>query len=188
MEVTRFNIEGPLLFKPRIFQDDRGYFYESYNEKVFHTLGLEMKFVQDNQSSSHKNVLRGLHFQHPPFDQGKLVRVLKGSVHDVAVDIRKNSPTFGQHLRVELSAFNNCMFWIPPGFAHGFLSLEEDTIFLYKCTNVYHKESESGILWNDKDLSIDWGSDGAPIVSEKDMELPSFQELESRFEIMVPND
>ena len=188
MEVTRFNIEGPLLFKPQIFYDDRGYFFESYNEEVFHSLGLQKKFVQDNQSSSHKNVLRGLHFQHPPFDQGKLVRVLKGSVYDVAVDIRKNSPTFGQHLRVELGAFNNFIFWIPPGFAHGFLSLEEDTIFLYKCTNVYHKESESGILWNDEDLSIDWGCDATPIVSEKDMELPSFQELESRFEIMTPND
>lgn len=188
MEVTRFSIEGPLLFKPKIFYDDRGYFYESYNEKVFYDLGVNQRFVQDNQSSSHKNVLRGLHFQQPPFDQGKLVRVLKGRVYDVAVDIRKDSPTFGQHLRVELSAFNNFIFWIPPGFAHGFLSLEEDTLFLYKCTNVYHKASESGILWNDTDLAIDWGCDDAPIVSEKDMELPSFQQLELKFNYVAPND
>lgn len=181
MEITSFDIEGPLLIKPRIFPDDRGYFYESYNEPVFHKHGITVKFVQDNQSGSLKNVLRGLHFQHPPFDQGKLVRVLTGRVADVAVDIRKNSPTFGKHIKVELSAENKHMFWIPPGFAHGFLSLEDDTIFLYKCTNVYDKNSESGILWNDADLNIDWGTEN-PLVSPKDLELPSFRDLDSRFE------
>jgi len=188
MEVIKFNIEGPLLFKPKLFHDERGYFYESYNEETFKKYGVHQKFVQDNQSESNKNVLRGLHFQHPPFDQGKLVRVLKGRVNDVAVDIRRNSPTFGQHLRVELSTENNFIFWIPPGFAHGFLSLEENTLFLYKCTNVYDKNSESGIVWNDKDLSIDWGCPTDPIVSSKDIELGTFRELESKFEYLLTND
>jgi dTDP-4-dehydrorhamnose 3,5-epimerase len=184
MEVTQFEISGPLLIKPRVFYDERGYFFESYNENVFHKNGITSHFVQDNQSSSVKNVLRGLHFQHPPFDQGKLVRVLSGSVLDIAVDIRKNSPTYGQHLKVELSAENQFLFWIPPGFAHGFISLEENTIFLYKCTNLYDKNSESGILWNDPELNIDWGI-SQPIVSDKDRELPLFNQIESRFEFKI---
>lgn len=180
MEVSSFDIKGPLLIKPRVFYDERGYFFESYNESSFHTAGLSEHFVQDNQSCSRKNVLRGLHFQRPPFAQGKLVRVLAGRVLDVAVDIRLNSPTYGQHLKVELSAENQLLFWIPPGFAHGFISLEEDTIFLYKCTNVYDKNSEGGILWNDPSLNIDWGISD-PIVSSKDQELPVFDQIESKF-------
>lgn len=180
MEITKFDIEGPLLIKPRIFHDERGYFFESYNEAVFSKLGLDVKFVQDNQSSSSKNVLRGLHFQHPPFDQGKLVRVLRGAVRDIAVDIRKQSPTFGKYISIDITADSNEMFWIPSGFAHGFLSLSDDTLFLYKCSNVYHKDSESGILWNDPDLDINWGTQN-PIVSGKDLELKSFKNTESRF-------
>ncbi len=180
MEITSFDIEGPLLIKPRIFFDERGYFFESYNEQQFNKAGLSWKFVQDNESNSKKGVLRGLHFQHPPFDQGKLVRVLKGSVMDIAVDIRKSSPTYGKYVSAKLSAENHLMMWIPPGFAHGFISLEDDTLFLYKCTNNYHKESESGILWNDLDLSIDWGHP-SPLVSEKDLELKPFCEIETRF-------
>ncbi len=183
MQVESFDIKGPLLFTPRVFDDERGYFYESYNEEVFSKHGLNTRFVQDNQSCSKKNVLRGLHFQHPPFDQGKLVRVLRGSVIDVAVDIRRNSPTYGKHIKVTLSETNKLIFWIPPGFAHGFLSLEEDTLFLYKCTRVYHKNSESGILWNDPVLKIDWGID-TPLVSSKDLELPGFHMLKSTFDYM----
>jgi dTDP-4-dehydrorhamnose 3,5-epimerase len=180
MDITTFDIQGPLLIKPRIFHDDRGYFYESYNAPVFNRNGISAVFVQDNQSSSLKNVLRGLHFQAPPFDQGKLVRVVKGAVYDVAVDIRKGSPTYGQHLKVELTEENKYMFWIPPGFAHGFLSLENDTLFLYKCTNVYDKQSEGGLLWNDPDLNIDWGV-SEPLVSEKDMELSAWKNFNSPF-------
>ncbi len=181
MEVTLFEIPGPMLIKQRVFHDERGYFYETYNEPLFTKNGLDARFVQDNQSSSKKNVLRGLHFQLPPFEQGKLVRVIKGKVLDVAVDIRKNSPTFGRHLAVEISAENQFIFWIPPGFAHGFISLEEDTVFLYKCTNVYSKESERGIRWDDPTLNINWGVD-TPLVSEKDQELPFFSQLDSAFE------
>lgn len=181
MEVSKFNITGPLLIKPRLFHDERGTFYESYNEPLFHQNGITARFVQDNQSISKKNVLRGLHFQHPPFDQGKLVRVLQGRVFDIAVDIRIGSPTYGRHLKVELSAENQLMFWIPPGFAHGFISLEEDTVFLYKCTNVYHKDAEGGIRWDDSRLNIDWETKH-PLVSSKDQELPTFDQLESRFE------
>jgi dTDP-4-dehydrorhamnose 3,5-epimerase len=180
MEISKFDIEGPLLISPKVFHDERGYFFESYNEATFQKNGLDMKFVQDNQSSSSKGVLRGLHFQHPPFAQGKLVRVVKGKVMDVAVDIRKNSPTYGKNICIELDAIKNEMLWIPPGFAHGFLSMEDDTIFLYKCTNNYHKESESGLLWNDADLNINWGV-SHPIVSEKDLELKAFRNFESRF-------
>lgn len=180
MEVTHFKIEGPALIRPRVFEDERGYFYESYNESAFQAAGIDARFVQDNQSCSHKNVLRGLHFQNPPYAQGKLVRVARGRVLDVAVDIRKNSATFGDHLIVELSAENQYMFWIPEGFAHGFISLEDETLFLYKCTQVYNKASEGGILWNDPDLNIDW-TVNAPLVSSKDLELPQFNQLQTLF-------
>ena len=180
MEITKFDIEGPLLIKPRVFHDERGYFFESYNETTFKAIGLDLKFVQDNQSSSSKNVLRGLHYQHPPYDQGKLVRVVRGSVRDIAVDIRHHSPTFGKYMSIDLTAESNSMFWIPPGFAHGFLSLEDDTLFMYKCTNLYHKDSECGILWNDPELNINWGTEN-PIVSGKDLELASFKNIDSRF-------
>jgi dTDP-4-dehydrorhamnose 3,5-epimerase len=180
MEVSKFEIDGLLLITPKVFHDDRGYFFESYNESLMQANGITLRFVQDNQSCSRKGVLRGLHFQAPPFDQGKLVRVVRGSVLDVAVDIRKDSPTYGQHIGVTLSAVNQKMLWIPPGFAHGFLSLEEDTIFLYKCTNVYDRASEGGLRWNDPDLGIQWG-EKEPLVSTKDLELPRLNQFISPF-------
>lgn len=180
MEVSHYNIEGLVLIKPRVFTDERGYFFESFNEVAFKKAGLETAFVQDNQSLSKKGALRGLHFQNPPYAQGKLVRVVKGAVIDIAVDIRKNSATYGQHVKVELTGENKLMLWIPPGFAHGFITLEDDTMFLYKCTNLYHKESESGIIWNDAELNIDWGIEN-PLVSEKDLLLSAFNNCDNRF-------
>lgn len=180
MELITFDIEGPVLIKPRIFADERGYFYESFNEAAFKSNHLETGFVQDNQSLSKKGTLRGLHFQNPPYAQGKLVRVVSGAVIDVAVDIRKKSPTYGKHLLVTLTGENKLMLWIPPGFAHGFITLEDDTLFLYKCTNLYNKASESGIIWNDADLNIDWGTD-VPLVSEKDLLLPALKDCDNRF-------
>ena len=179
--VKKFAIEGLALYVPRKFEDDRGYFFESFNEEFFKKEIGDFHFKQDNQSMSSKGVLRGLHFQAPPFEQGKLVRVIKGRVLDVAVDIRKSSPTFGQHQVVELSEQNNQVFWIPPGFAHGFVSLENDTIFAYKCTNVYHAESEGAIHYDDPQLDIKWGVEN-PLVSEKDLEAPLLEEFNSPFE------
>jgi dTDP-4-dehydrorhamnose 3,5-epimerase len=169
-------IQGLALIEPAVFADDRGHFFESFSEKELRRLGLTLPFVQDNQSVSSKDVLRGLHFQKPPFEQGKLVRVARGSVIDVAVDIRAGSTTYGQHYSVLLSGKNNKMFWIPPGFAHGFLSLEDDTIFLYKCTNYYNKESEGGIRYDDPAIQIAWNVEN-PIVSGKDLALPSLNEI-----------
>ncbi|HMT29440.1 MAG TPA: dTDP-4-dehydrorhamnose 3,5-epimerase [Bacteroidia bacterium] len=180
MKITNLALNGVMLIEPRIFTDERGYFFESYNEERFNKAGIHVEFVQDNQSLSSKGVLRGLHFQNPPFDQGKLVRVVSGSVLDVVVDIRKESPTYGQHLSLKLDALSSQMMWIPPGFAHGFVALEDQTIFLYKCTKVYNKDSEGGILFNDPDLNIDWGIK-SPIVSEKDLELELFKNLNSKF-------
>lgn len=180
MQFIETEIEGLLIIKPKIFEDERGHFFESYNKEVFKKNGLTVEFVQDNQSLSQKNVLRGLHFQAPPFAQGKLIRVIKGSVLDVAVDIRKKSSTYGKHMVVELSEYNKTMFYIPPGFAHGFLTLEDNTLFSYKCTNNYNKESEGSILWCDKDLKIDWGISN-PILSEKDKESPLFNSFNSPF-------
>jgi dTDP-4-dehydrorhamnose 3,5-epimerase len=168
MEAISTFIDGLFILKPRIFSDERGWFFESFNQKVFNELtNTSTNFVQDNQSCSKKNVIRGLHFQAPPYAQGKLVSVIKGSVIDVAVDIRKNSPTYGKHVSVELSSENKLMLWIPEGFAHGFVALEDDTIFSYKCTNYYSKESEGTLQWNDPDLQIDWTID-KEILSEKD--------------------
>lgn len=168
MIVKEFEIEGLRLFEPRIFHDDRGFFFESYNEDKYKAfVGTEVHFVQDNISTSKKGVLRGLHFQMPPFAQGKLVSVIKGRVLDVAVDIRQESPTYGKHQVIELSEENKFQFWIPPGFAHGFVSLEEDTVFSYKCSNYYSPAHERTLLWNDIDLGIEWGIMD-PIVSEKD--------------------
>ena len=180
MEVIKTEIEGLLIIKPKVFEDSRGYFYESYNKERLREAGIDHEFVQDNQSLSSKGVLRGLHFQNPPYEQGKLIRVITGSVLDVAVDIRKNSPTYGRWLSAELSAVNKLMFWIPPGFAHGFVTLEDNTTFFYKCTGFYNYESEGAILWNDPDLNIDWKIKN-PILSEKDKRCPVFRELESRF-------
>jgi dTDP-4-dehydrorhamnose 3,5-epimerase len=167
MIVTNTRIEGLKIIKPTLHTDYRGYFYETFNEETYQNLGIRSDFKQDNQSLSKKNVLRGLHFQNHPHAQGKLVRVIKGSVQDVAVDLRAGSPTYGQYVSVILSERNKRSFWIPPGFAHGFLSLEDDTIFSYKCTNNYNKMSEDTLLWNDETLNIDWLIDD-PIISDKD--------------------
>ena len=142
MDIKSTPIEGLLIIEPQVFTDPRGYFYESYNKEKFVAAGINIEFVQDNQSLSQKGIVRGLHFQAPPFDQGKLVRVIQGAVLDVAVDIRKNSPTYGQNFSIELSAQNRTMFYIPPGFAHGFETLADNTIFQYKCTNLYNKASD----------------------------------------------
>ena len=180
MEIIKTKIEGLLIIKPKIFSDDRGYFYESFRLDKFREFGVDLEFVQDNESKSQKGVLRGLHFQNPPYEQGKLIKVVKGAVIDVAVDIRKNSPTYGQWVSHELSEYNKTMFWIPPGFAHGFLTLKDETIFQYKCTNYYNKESEGSIRWNDPDLNIAWGIE-SPIVSEKDDQAPLFNSFISNF-------
>ena len=180
MEIVKTPIEGLLVIKPKIFTDDRGYFFESWSKVAFEKEGLHLNFVQNNQSLSAKDVLRGLHFQNPPFAQGKLVSVIKGAVLDVVVDIRKNSATFGKHFSLVLTGENKTSFWIPPGFAHGFITLEEDTIFSYKCTEVYNKQSEGSIMWNDKDLNIDWGIEN-PNVSEKDAIANTFAQLQSKF-------
>ncbi len=180
MIVEQFDIQGLLIIKPTIFSDDRGLFYETYSKNKYHEIGLPIDLLQDNESISKKNVLRGLHFQNPPYDQGKLVRVIKGKVLDVAVDIRKKSPTYGKYLMVELSEENKYQFWIPSGFAHGFLSLTDETIFTYKCSNFYNKDAESGLIWSDTDLNINWGVD-TPIVSEKDNQLYSISSFNSPF-------
>ena len=180
MEIIKTLIEGLLVIKPRIFEDDRGHFFESWSNDSFKNIGLDLDFVQDNQSLSQKGVLRGLHFQNPPFAQGKLVRVIKGSVLDVAVDIRKDSPTYGEHFAVELSEENKTIFWIPPGFAHGFVALKDDTIFTYKCSGVYNKESEGALIWNDEDLNIDWRVVN-PLVSDKDIQAGNFNDFTTQF-------
>ncbi|MBT4477796.1 MAG: dTDP-4-dehydrorhamnose 3,5-epimerase [Flavobacteriales bacterium] len=180
MKIIKTEIEGLLIIEPRVFEDERGYFFESWSKDAFENAGLDINFVQDNQSLSSKGVVRGLHFQNPPFAQGKLVRVLKGSVLDVAVDIRKNSPTYGKHVSAHLSEENKTMFWIPPGFAHGFSTLENNTIFSYKCSGVYNKESEGSLMWNDTDLNIDWKIKN-PIISEKDQNSALFTNFKSLF-------
>ncbi len=180
MEIKKTKIEGLLIIKPSVFTDERGYFFESYNKDNFTKLGLSTEFVQDNESKSQKNVLRGLHFQNPPYEQGKLVRVIKGAVLDVAVDIRVGSPTYGQWESVVLTEENKVMYWIPAGFAHGFLTLKDDTIFSYKCTNVYNKQSEGSIMWNDPDIGIEWNIDN-PVLSDKDKVAPDFKSFISNF-------
>lgn len=180
MEIHKTAIEGLLILKPKIFTDNRGSFCETYNKQLFSDKGLNMDFVQDNQSISFKNVVRGLHLQAPPFAQGKLVRVIHGAAIDVAVDVRKQSPTFGQHVMVELNAKSPTFFWIPEGFAHGFAALEDNTIFQYKVTNYYDKNSERAILWDDHDLNIHWNIENA-IVSEKDLENSLFKNFVSPF-------
>jgi dTDP-4-dehydrorhamnose 3,5-epimerase len=180
MDTLTTRIEGLLIIKPDVFADSRGYFFESYNLNKFLEAGMDVRFLQDNESKSKKGVLRGLHFQAPPFDQGKLVRVIQGSVLDVAVDIRKGSPTYGKYESIVLTGQNKWMFWVPPGFAHGFITLEEDTVFFYKCTNVYNKASEGSIVWNDPDLGIDWGIK-EPSLAEKDRLAPGFRDMVSPF-------
>lgn len=171
MKATRLEIPELVLFEPKVFGDDRGFFFESFNQKSFEdVVGYPVSFVQDNHSRSSQGVLRGLHYQLPPHAQGKLVRVVQGEVFDVAVDIRKSSPTFGQWNGVLLSAENKRQFWIPEGFAHGFVTLSEDAEFLYKTTNYYAPQSERSILWNDPALAIDWHGDAAPLLSGKDQQ------------------
>ncbi len=178
MEFIKTPLEGVWIIQPKIFEDNRGYFYESYNQVLFRDNLPPVTFLQDNQSQSKKNVLRGLHFQIQPFAQVKLVRVLKGSVCDVVVDLRQNSKTYGKHFKIELSEQNHTMLWVPEGFAHGFVALQDDTVFVYKCSNLYHKLSERCLLWNDPDLGIDWGID-KPIISEKDLQGAPFKDLAS---------
>ena len=175
MERKDTSIEGLVEIFPKIFPDERGIFFESYNKKKFEELGLDLNFVQDNMSKSKKGVLRGLHFQKAPYEQGKLVSVIQGKVLDIAVDIRKDSPTFGEYETFIIDGDRKNMVYIPEGMAHGFVALEE-AILTYKCTNFYHKESESGIIWNDKTLNIDWGLE-SPLISEKDLELPVFTDI-----------
>jgi dTDP-4-dehydrorhamnose 3,5-epimerase len=182
MNVIETPIKDLLIIEPKIWRDDRGYFFESYNKEAFKKIGITAEFVQDNQSYSHKNALRGLHAQAHPYAQGKLVRVIQGKVLDVAVDIRKESATYGQHFSIELSGENKKMFYVPPGFLHGFVTLEDQTIFNYKCTGLFQKEAEVGAIWNDQDLAIDWGINPIDaIVSEKDAVLPPFSTINSPF-------
>jgi dTDP-4-dehydrorhamnose 3,5-epimerase len=177
LEILNTPIEDLIVLKPDVFADERGDFFETYNKNPFTAAGIADEFVQDNQSRSAKNVLRGLHFQDVPFEQGKLVRVVRGEALDVAVDIRKNSKTYLKHYSVLLTGENNLMLWIPPGFAHGFLSLMDDTLVCYKCTQFYNKQSEKGIRWNDEQIGIDWGIRN-PVLSEKDSVLPLIKDLE----------
>jgi dTDP-4-dehydrorhamnose 3,5-epimerase len=180
MEIIHTPFEGLKVIQPKVWGDARGHFFESYSEAAFKAAGLPTDFVQDNQSLSARGILRGLHFQAPPFAQGKLVRVIAGAVLDVVVDIRKSSATYGQHFKIELSADNKSILWVPPGFAHGFLTLEDNTIFVYKVTGLYNKESEGGLLWNDAQLGIDWGL-ANPLLSDKDKVQPSWADFVTPF-------
>lgn len=180
MKIHNTPFSGLLIIEPRIFTDERGYFFESWNQQTFQQLGLDHEFVQDNQSCSMKNVIRGLHFQVPPFEQGKLVRVSRGSVLDVVVDLRKDQPTYGQHYKLVLSALENNMLFIPAGFAHGFKTLEDNSIFTYKCTKIYNQASEMTLRWNDPELNIDWETD-SPLLSTKDQQAPFFDGFISPF-------
>jgi dTDP-4-dehydrorhamnose 3,5-epimerase len=180
MRIEDIFIPGIKVIYPRVFEDSRGYFYESYNKQSFIDAGITEEFVQSNQSLSEKGVLRGLHFQIPPFAQSKLVRVIQGSVLDVAVDIRVNSPTYGKHFSIELNASNKTMLYIPVGFAHGFLTLENNTLFSYKCGGFYNKSAESGLMWNDPDINIEWNIEN-PILSDKDTQNSLLNKFESPF-------
>lgn len=182
MEVIKTNIEGVIIVEPRIFKDGRGYFFESFSQREFEEKVCKTTFVQDNESKSSYGVVRGLHFQKPPFAQSKLVRVIKGAVLDVAVDIRKDSPTFGQYVSVELTGENHRQFFIPRGFAHGFSVLSEEVIFQYKCDNFYSPQSEGAIAWNDPDLNIDWRIPAEKVVlSEKDSKHPRLKDWQNVF-------
>ena len=178
MKINKTFIEDLLIIEPQLFKDERGFFYESYNKN---NLDINIVFVQDNESKSYKGVIRGLHFQTPPFEQTKLVRCVSGNILDVAVDLRKNSKTYGKSFSIELSSENNKQLFVPKGFAHGFQVLSETAIVNYKVDEYYNPDSDSGIIWNDKDLSIDWNLDLKPILSKKDLKLISFKELKSPF-------
>ena len=178
MKINKTFIEDLLIIEPQLFKDERGFFYESYNKN---NLDINIVFVQDNESKSNRGVIRGLHFQAPPFEQTKLVRCVSGNILDVAVDLRTNSKTYGKSFSIELSSENNKQLFVPKGFAHGFQVLSETAIVNYKVDNFYNPKSDSGIIWNDKDLSIDWNLDLKPILSKKDLKLISFKELKSPF-------
>jgi len=180
MKISKTFIEDLLVIEPQLFKDERGFFYESYNKKKLDK-NIKIVFVQDNESKSIKGAIRGLHFQAPPFEQTKLVRCVSGNILDVAVDLRKNSKTYGKSFCVELSSENNKQLFIPKGFAHGFQVISDEAIVNYKVDNFYNSKSDSGIIWNDKDLSIDWNLDTKPVLSVKDLNLISFKELKSPF-------
>jgi len=178
LELIETGLDGCLLIEPKVFGDDRGFFLESWNDRQFADVGLDLTFVQDNHSRSSKGVLRGLHYQKPN-PQGKLVRVVSGAVFDAVVDLRRSSPTFGKSAGFELSAANKKMLWVPPGLAHGFLTLEDGTDFLYKCTAFYDPASEHSLLWNDSQLGIDWPlGDSEPLLSDKDKAGVPFADAE----------
>lgn len=182
MKVISTEIEGVFIIEPRVFKDSRGYFYESYSKKEFDKEVCPVDFVQDNQSCSVKGVIRGLHFQRPPYSQSKLVRCVEGAVLDIAVDLRKGSPTYGKHIAVELSAENQLEFFIPKGFAHGFEVLSDRAVFQYKCDEYYHPESEGGLDPFDKKIGIEWRTkENEAIISEKDKKHPSLKEFNSPF-------
>ena len=180
MEVIKTNIDGLLIIKPDVFGDDRGYFFETYSKRKYAEYGIEEDFVQDNISKSLKGTIRGLHYQVGDKAQGKLCHVIKGKVLDVAVDIRFDSPTFGQYFSIELTGEDKTQMWIPPGFAHGFSVLSDEVLFVYKCTNYYSKPDERAILYNDPQLNIDWKVEN-PIVSEKDLNAKHFNEIQTDF-------
>jgi len=175
------DLEGVYIIEQEVFGDERGFFMEIYNKEEFKKHGINIDFVQDNHSKSKKGVLRGLHFQ-KKYPQGKLVRVIKGKVFDVAVDLRKNSKTFGKWTGVELTAENKKIFWVPKGFAHGFVTLEDDTEFVYKCDEFYHPEDEGGLIWNDSGIGIKWPINN-PTLSERDQEFPTLDKLDFSFEL-----
>ena len=180
MKVIKTNIDGLLIIKPDVFGDDRGYFFETYSKRKYAEYGIEEDFVQDNISKSLKGTIRGLHYQVGDKAQGKLCHVIKGKVLDVAVDIRFDSPTFGQYFSIELTGEDKTQLWIPPGFAHGFSVLSDEVLFVYKCTNYYSKPDERAILYNDPQLNIDWKVEN-PIVSEKDLKAKLINEIQADF-------
>lgn len=181
MELIATEFKDLWIIKPKVFKDSRGYFFESFNQKSFQEkTGLSLDFVQDNESMSQKDVVRGLHFQKPPYTQGKLVRVIKGAVLDVVVDLRKNEPTYGKTFSIEISEENKIQFYVPEGFAHGFKTLEDETIFAYKCTKYYEPSSEQTIQWDDSLLNIEWNVN-KPIISDKDLKGISFNQFNTPF-------
>ena len=180
MKINKTFIEDLLIIEPQLFKDDRGFFYESYNKNNLDKV-VNVIFVQDNESKSNKGVIRGLHFQKPPYAQTKLIRCISGSILDVAVDLRLKSKTYGKSFSIELSSENNKQLFVPKGFAHGFQVISDEAIVNYKVDNFYNPKSDSGIIWNDKDLSIDWNLDIKPVISLKDLKLISFKELKSPF-------
>ena len=184
MNVIQTEIQGVVIIEPRIFGDSRGYFFESFSQKKFKELVADVDFVQDNESKSSYGVVRGLHFQKPPHAQAKLVRVVKGRVLDVAVDVRKGSPTYGKYVAVELTEDNHRQFFVPRGFAHGFAVLSEEAVFQYKCDNFYAPQAEGALAWDDPDLGIDWGLPlDKVLLSEKDSKHPRLKDLDSPFEL-----